>query len=271
MNNKSLDVQPEKLKYHSITSAANSKYKLWKSLLDSRGIKRSGMCLISGCKTIHEIERLHPEIIRGWIFHNRSEFESANVSSDIPVYILSSRLYRELDVFGTGYPLLLTALPEISDFEKCRGEHEILLLIPFQDPSNVGAVIRSAAAFGFHAIVLLAEAALPFHPKSIRAGGTAIFEVSYYNGPSINKLETIQFPVVALSSGGLPIDTFSFPDTFALLPGMEGPGLPDGLSAVSTVSIPMKPHIESLNAAVAASIALYEIRKKNNRVSYIQF
>jgi len=261
MENKPLNGQPEKLEYYSITSAANPKYKLWKSLLDSRGIKRSGMCLVSGSKTSHEIKRLHPEKIRGWIFNNRSEFQSAIVSSDIPVYILSSQLYRELDVFGTGYPLLLTALPEIYDFEKCGDEHDVVLLLPFQNPSNVGAVIRSAAAFGFHAIVLLTEAALPFHPQSIRAGGTAIFEVSYYKGPSINELETLQFPVVALSSGGLPIDSFSFPDRFALLPGMEGPGLPDDLSADNTVSIPMEPHIESLNAAVATSIALYEIRK----------
>jgi len=262
MKNKSLKVQPEKLKYHSITSAANPKYKLWKSLLESRGIKKAGMCLVSGSKTINEIVRLHPEKIRGWIFHNRSEVDSESISPDIPVYILGSQLYRELDVFGTGYPLLLTALPEITDFEKCGDTYEVMLLIPFQDPSNVGAVIRSAAAFGFHAIVLLAEAALPFHPKSIRAGGTAIFEVDYFKGPSINDLETIEYPVVALSSGGLPIDTFSFPDRFALLPGMEGTGLPDDISAASTVSIPMEPHIESLNAAVASSIALYEIKIK---------
>ena len=266
MKDTPLNIQPEKPEKIPITSAANPKYKLWKSMLDSRGIKKTGICLVSGSKTIHEIVKLHPEKIRGLIVHNRSEVDTGGLSPDIPVYFLSNQLYRELDVFGTGYPLLLTALPEISAFERCWDNHDVVLLIPFQDPSNVGAVIRSAAAFGFYSIVMLAEAALPFHPKSIRAGGTALFEVTYYRGPSINDLETLQYPAVALSSGGKPIEFFSFPDRFALLPGMEGPGLPEDHFAGNIVSIPMEPHIESLNAGVAASIALYEIRKSKKSI-----
>ena len=59
------------------------------------------------------------------------------------------------------------------------------LFIPFQDPENVGAVIRSAAAFGVARVVLLKEAAHPFHPRSSRAAGSALFQVPLYQGPSI--------------------------------------------------------------------------------------
>ena len=247
-----------------ISSATNSKFRLWKSLLESRGIKRSCMSLISGRKIVHEIVRLHPDRVRGWIFHSQVEIPVENVSPEIPVYLLSRPLYSELDVHGTGFPLLLTAIPEISDYETLNDEHEVILLIPFQDPANVGAVVRSAAAFGFHTVVLLSEAALPFLPRSIRAGGTAIFEVDYYKGPSIHELKNLQIPVVALSSSsdGIPLDEFVFPVKFALLPGLEGPGMPDDVSAEYTVSIPIKPNIESLNAAVASSIVLYEIKKR---------
>jgi tRNA G18 (ribose-2'-O)-methylase SpoU len=55
---------------------------------------------------------------------------------------------------------------------------------------------------------------------------------------------------------GMPLFEFAFPQSFALLPGMEGPGLPGGLKK-NAVSIPMSPKVESLNAAAAAAIALY--------------
>ena len=52
-----------------------------------------------------------------------------------------------------------------------------------------------------------------------------------------------------------------FPPSFALLPGVEGPGLPDHIAKEHRVSIPMKPGVESLNAATATAIALYEWRR----------
>ena len=70
------------------------------------------------------------------------------------------------------------------------------------------------------------------------------------------------FPVVALSSDGVPVSRFRFPGTCALLPGVEGPGMPGDIETDYTVSIPMAPDIESLNAAVAVSIVLYEYRRR---------
>ncbi|MCU0845697.1 MAG: hypothetical protein MUC76_12315, partial [Spirochaetes bacterium] len=67
------------------------------------------------------------------------------------------------------------------------------------------------------------------------------------------------FELVALDRGGASITGYRFPAGFVLLAGVEGPGLPDGLRG-SAVSIPMEGDVESLNAAVAASIALYAWR-----------
>ncbi len=82
-------------------------------------------------------------------------------------------------------------------------------------------------------------------------------------GPSIGELARFReekgFELVALDRAGEPIAGFSFPKGFALLAGVEGPGLPDALRA-NAVSIPMEGGVESLNAAVAASIALYAWR-----------
>jgi tRNA G18 (ribose-2'-O)-methylase SpoU len=137
--------------------------------------------------------------------------------------------------------------------------------IAFQDPANVGAVIRSAAAFGVRTIVLLREAANPYHPKSIRAAGTAVFLVEFMEGPSIRDIESAKIPIVALSLGGTDIAHFQFPERFGLLPGMEGPGLPGELLRVEKLRIPIAPDVESLNAAAAVTIALYEWRRTQKK------
>ncbi|MFW6284688.1 MAG: TrmH family RNA methyltransferase, partial [Desulfosalsimonas sp.] len=129
------------------------------------------------------------------------------------------------------------------------------VLVPFQDPENVGAVIRSAVAFGAKNIVLLAEAAHPFHPRAIRASGGAVMHANLMQGPSISDLPD-DLPVAALSMEGRSLAEFDFPDTFALLPGVEVPGLPAGFRK-NAVSIPMGGTVESLNAAAAAAVALY--------------
>ncbi|MCE5251017.1 RNA methyltransferase [bacterium] len=245
-----------------INSPANPKFRLWKTLIGSRGIKRSGYALVSGAKIVPEMLRLRPGIAEGLICNARDDRHLADIPPDIPQYSLSGELFRELDVHGTAFPLLLVKTPEIPSHEPDGCSDGISLLVPFQDPGNVGAVIRSAAAFGVKSVVLLEEAALPFHPKSIRAGGTSIFLVTYTEGPSIHKLDAMDIPIVALAADGVPLDKFRFPGKFALLPGLEGPGMPENVPADFTVSIPMERDVESLNAAVAASIILFEYRQR---------
>ncbi|MCU0595569.1 MAG: RNA methyltransferase, partial [Desulfobacterota bacterium] len=135
------------------------------------------------------------------------------------------------------------------------------LLIPFQDPSNVGAVIRSAAALGVANLVLLKEAAHPFHYKSTRAGGSALFRVPIFAGPSVQELGRAKSPIISLSADGDDIRNFRFPERFCLLPGVEGPGLPPEVRHLKSLSIPMERGVESLNAALATGIALYEWRR----------
>jgi tRNA G18 (ribose-2'-O)-methylase SpoU len=74
-------------------------------------------------------------------------------------------------------------------------------------------------------------------------------------GPSIQDLPA-NLPLIALSTEGRDIATFTFPDRFALLPGVEGPGLPKRLRPHS-LAIPIEGGVESLNAAAATAIVLY--------------
>jgi tRNA G18 (ribose-2'-O)-methylase SpoU len=131
------------------------------------------------------------------------------------------------------------------------------LFVPFQDPENVGTVIRSAAAFGVAQVVLLREAAHPFHPRGSRAAGPALFQVPLRQGPSLEDLRVGKVPLIALDTSGPELSEAPFPDTFGLVVGVEGPGLPGPLRLGERRRIAIEPGVESLNAATATAIALY--------------
>ena len=166
-----------------------------------------------------------------------------------------------MDTFGTKHPIVLFKIPAPAFW---RPEAGLLsgcsLLVPFQDPENVGAVVRSAVAFDVDRIILLAESANPFHPKAVRASAGTVFSARLFQGPSLSGLPR-DLPVIALAASGQPLAQTRFPQSFCLLTGMEGPGLPSRWR-VDTVAIPMAPGVESLNAAVATAIALYEWRRR---------
>jgi len=253
-----------------ITSVSNRRFKELKSLLSARGIKRHGKALVAGGKLVRELASRKPEMVLSWIAPEGRESPPPELPVDVQRFRLAKALFREIDVHGTGSPMLLAEVPAMEPFRREDLAEDVTLFVPFQDPVNVGAVIRSAAAFGVTTVVLLKEAAHPFLPKSLRAGGPPLFFMRYMLGPSLADVRAEDVPVVALSPAGEDIQGFSFPGRFVLLPGMEGTGLPDSVMPSHTVSIPMEGGVESLNAAVAVSVALYEWRrgeKRRNRVS----
>ena len=241
-----------------ITSASNPRFKIWRSLLENRGIKRHGLAIAAGSKITGEVAVLLPESVVTVLVSDRIDYEGQPPGT-ADIVSLSRDLFRTLDVSGTSSPLFVVRIPDIPTFDVKVVTSPLVLAIPFQDPANVGAVIRSAAAFGVRDIVLLSEAANPFHPKGLRAAGPAAFLVRYYAGPSIKDAGDIPLPCVALSRGGTDLQDAVLPERCMLLPGMEGQGFPPGFRADMTVSIPMSRDVESLNAAVAVSVALFAI------------
>jgi tRNA G18 (ribose-2'-O)-methylase SpoU len=240
-----------------ITSRQNPEFKRLKLLLSGSGIRKEQRALVSGGKLVADALRLHPDRATAWI-------TSGTRGPEPPVSRLAHlrfapELFGELDVFGTRSPLLVVAPPVPEAWDPGAGlPPGRSVLVPFQDPENVGAVIRSAVAFEADHVILLAECAHPFHPKALRASGGAVLGAPLLRGPALSALpETL--PVIPLSREGTDIARFPFPAAGALLPGMEGPGLPAAWRG-RAVSIPVA-GVESLNASVAAAIALYLWRR----------
>jgi 16S rRNA (guanine(527)-N(7))-methyltransferase RsmG len=245
---------------HIIESEANAVFKDLKKLLGGRGIKKQGKALVCGARLVTDVIATQPGRCQAWITSGNRQPPPATAPQRMDWLQLAPSLFQALDVFGTRSPILHYNLPELPRWDpKAPLAAGCSVLIPFQDPENVGAVIRSAAAFRVDRIVLLAESANPFHPKAIRASAGTVFSANLRVGPTLDELPD-DLPVLALAASGTPIEEAAFADRFCLLAGMEGPGLPPRWHR-NAVAIPMAEGVESLNAAVATSIALYEWRR----------
>lgn len=244
-----------------IVSPNNPVFRTFTKLAGARGIKKYGLALVSGIKQVREVIRDFPERCEGLILTGKQALPEGVAPPENLIYRLSQELFRELDLFETGQPILLVRVKAFSTWNPKAQAKGCTLCIPFQDPANVGAVIRTAAAFGVDRVVLLQEAAHPFHPKSMRAAGSALFRTALLEGPSISELSSSPSNLITLSPHGEDIRGFHFPSSFCLIPGLEGPGIPASLGASPSLAIPMAPGVESLNAALATGIALYEWKR----------
>lgn len=239
-----------------IESSDNAAYKEMVKLLSGRGIRKQEAALVSGSKIVADVLSTMPERCEAWIATARHAPPPPQLPAQAARYELSGALFRDIDVSGTDAPILRVRTPAIEAWDAAAGLPDgVSLLVPFQDPENVGAVIRSAVAFGVDRVILLEECAHPWHPKALRASAGAVLHATLRSGPPLPDLPP-SLPVVALSPEGRNIAGVTFPDTFGLLPGIEGPGLPAAFRA-NAVSIPVSGGVESLNAATATAIVLY--------------
>lgn len=239
-----------------IDSEKNELFRDLKKLLGSRGIKKQKRALVAGAKQVAEVLKQAPDRCEAWISAGVECPPPGDAPRHLNWYQLDPPLFDTIDIFGTGAPLLLVQVPSIPKWDPGDGLPDgCSLFIPFQDPENVGAVVRSAVAFGVTQVVLLAESAHPYHPKSLRASGGAVLSARFLEGPSLGELPD-SLPLLALSTDGKDVSTFEFPRRFGLLIGMEGPGLPESWKK-QALGIPVRPEVESLNAATACAIVLY--------------
>ncbi len=158
---------------------------------------------------------------------------------------------------------LFGELPGIPDKER------ILILESLRDPGNLGTVMRSAAAFGIGTVLLSSDCADVYSPKTLRAAMGAIFKVKTLRiSDTVSTVKALRdcgrrVLATALDRDALRLGDFELRETDVFVIGNEGHGLsPEVIgSASQTVFIPMADGTESLNAAVATSVCLWELSK----------
>ncbi|MCB1323042.1 MAG: 16S rRNA (guanine(527)-N(7))-methyltransferase RsmG, partial [Leptospiraceae bacterium] len=249
-----------------IRSTDNSRFKLLRGLRQTRNIKKQSVTLVAGDRIVPEWMRIAPDRCEALIYPD-TYLRSADASerritlpeNSVPRWTLQRDLFREVDPIGTNGPLLLFRWPEIPSWNPEEQQNEITLLLPLSNPENLGAALRNAAAFGVERVVLLAEAAHPFHPISIRSAAGHQLGLSLFRGPSIRELNSvpgISGKLLALSQvQGTPLEEFDFKTQrdWMVLVGEEGRGVPQELN-IPGLRIAHTSGVESLNASVALGI-----------------
>jgi len=144
----------------------------------------------------------------------------------------------------------------------------VVVLSGIQNPGNLGTMLRSAEAFGASGVLLGEGTVSQFNSKAIRASAGSVFRVpavAVKVEQTIPRLRQAGLKLVATSShGGTPADQTNLAGRLALFIGNEGSGLPHKLISQmdETVAVPHPGPVESLNAAVAASVLLYEAARQ---------
>ena len=158
-----------------------------------------------------------------------------------------------------------SALPSIA---KCR---RIVVVDSVQDPGNVGAIVRTAVAAGFEAIVTSSGTADLLSPRSIRASAGTIFGLQSARNMDLglvldSLLAEGHFVVATNSQGEQDFRSLEVTDQMTLVLGSEAHGVSDSTleRASALVTIPMGLHVESLNVAVAAGLVMYRMQTIEN-------
>ena len=243
-----------------ITSKDNKLIKYCIQVKDKKISRKENVCLVETYKIVREMLDRNL-VIKIICIEPKSEVFSS--ISSVPIEKISSNIADFLsDTKTTDGVFALCKIPETSEILSDR----ILILDNIQDPSNMGAIVRSACAFGYDTI-LSVNSVYPYSYKCIRSSMGHIFNVNfietdYENLQKIKTKNNIKF--ICADMSGEYLDNFHSKDEkIAVIIGNEGQGVSKEIEDLSDyiISIPMKNSVESLNASVSASIIMYYLKK----------
>jgi TrmH family RNA methyltransferase len=139
-----------------------------------------------------------------------------------------------------------------------RARWPLVVLDRVQDPANVGAICRTAAAAGAAALAVLEGTADPFGAKAVRASAGNVFRLVIAEAVWADLAELEGYGAAA--TGGMPLAKAALENAGMIVLGSEAHGLSRG--DLKTVTVPMNESVESLNVAAAAAVILFEVRRR---------
>ena len=259
-----------------ITSRQNEKVKEFASLKDAKGRNKTGLFLAEGIKLTEEALSCG---CAEYLLINGDRLEDSAVKSALDKcpdgvikYILAAPAFEKVSTESAPQGLIAVCgrpsgySGHAPSADELHGKAAVAL-DGIRDPGNLGGIIRSAAAFGYDAVILGSCADL-FNPKTVRSSMGALFKMSLYEcadlPSALSELSRTRRILGAALSGD-PLDlskTELCRDDIPVI-GNEGHGISDEVARVCTsfIKIPITDRAESLNAGVAAAVIMWEYSK----------
>lgn len=259
-----------------ISSPDNAKVKLVRKLASRKGRSEEGLFVAEGINLVSELTAGGHDIdfimlsaaFDAGADERRAALAGFIESGRADAYKVKESIFNKLSDAEHGVDVLAVcrmAQPGLEIIEELAADDCVLVCDRVQDPGNIGTMIRTAVAAGYGALVLMPGTVDIYSPKVLRATAGAVFNIPIAYANSEDELfdiihKTSRRIVVTDPSGGSAYYEEDLSHGIALVIGNEGAGVSESIMnrADVRVTLPMKGSIESLNAAVAAAVLMYE-------------
>ena len=245
-----------------LTSMKNPKVQFFRSLKERKGRLAGGAFLAEGEKMA--AEALASGFPVEALLLREDHAPPPGLPADLPVFVLPEHVFASLS--DTRTPQGIAAVVRMQPRPPVGSR--LIALDGVQDPGNVGTILRTADAAGLDGVLLGPDCADVFSPKTLRATMGSIFRMGLLFPEDLaSRLSALRAEGFAILSSQLDGELFSaLPapgDRWVLVIGSEGNGVSAAVRAAAThhIRLPMRGGAESLNAAVAAGIMMYELMK----------
>jgi TrmH family RNA methyltransferase len=261
-------------KPETISSAANPLLKDVRRAVVRGGLTSGGWCVAETFHLLEEALRSDCEVRVVLAAESvRSAAEShVRRLAGIRVVVLPDALLDRLSSTESSQGVIALVKPPAWKLEQLfRGRALVVVLDGLQDPGNAGAIARAAEAFGATGMMFLKGSVSPWNPKTLRASAGSLFRIPYLHALDAalaraalqqNKVDLYAGVPARNGSAARPVTEVDLTARCGLIVGSEARGVSEGLRAAALdISIPTV-GVESLNAAMAAGILLYEARRQ---------
>jgi TrmH family RNA methyltransferase len=244
-----------------IASRHNLKYRQWKRLAAYPEAEDCPWLPVEGWKQIADLGKLSIELL---LFSDAADPRLTSLMHRARCCVeLDGSLLRGLSSVGAPQGVLAFFAKPVWEWRRLTPY--LLYCHRLQDPGNLGTLLRTARATGIFSVVTSPDTVSFYNSKVIRSSASALFELPHLSSVRVEELFERGFRLwTAKPSEGVSLFKARFQAPLAILVGNEGSGL-DALPAdtpAQPVHIPMQPGVESLNAAVAGSLMLYEVYRR---------
>lgn len=256
-----------------ITSTSNGKVKELVQLRKKTKLRnQQGVFLVEGIRMFREVER--EDVIQVYLsesFYEKEVHKNPVLVAGMPTEILSDTVFAYVSDTKTPQGILCVVRQKRYSIEQILEQKNphILMLDHLQDPGNLGTIFRTAEAAGVTGIILSADTVDLYNPKVIRSTMGSIYRMPFVYTENLEtaicKVKQQGITVYAADlDGANSYDQEDYQKGSAFLIGNEGNGLQKEIAdmAERKIRIPMAGAVESLNAAVAAAILMFEVSRQ---------